>query len=253
MGAFGVSLWSAILLIVQTGAGPAIMGMVVDPKGQPIAGAEVVLTAGEAPDGSVPILATTTTDASGGFRLDRPPADRRRGFLAPGVVWGYKAGLGLGVVHLIRADRPEQVHRLVLEPQELRRVTIRDPEGKPIAGVPVSAHLVETERSGYLGVTVPDDWHHRLTAVTDAQGVASLSGLTRRIELRSVRMTIAGGSTQVAMLLYAEGQHEAFLTLGRPRAWPARSRMPRGHRFRALQSRSGPGAACLTARGNWVM
>ncbi len=216
MGAFGVSLWSAILLIGQSGAGPAITGTVVDPSGRPIAGAEVVFTAGEAPDGSVPILATTATDAAGAFRLDRPSADRRRGFLAPGVVWAYKAGLGLDVVDLIRVDRPDQVHRLVLEPQELRRVTIRDAEGKPIAGLKTAARLGETERTGYLGVTVPDDWNDRLTAVTDDRGVASLPGLTRRIDLRSVRMSVAVGGAQVAMLLYAEGKHEASLSLGRP-------------------------------------
>jgi hypothetical protein len=216
MCAFGVSVWSAILLIGQTAAGPAIGGAVVDPTGQPVAGAEVVLTAGGASDGSVPILAKTATDASGGFRLDRPSAEHRRGFLAPGVIWAYKAGLGLGVVDLSRADRPDQVHRLVLEPQEFRRVTIRDSDGKPMAGVKVAARLVETERTGYLGVTVPDDWHRRLTAVTDGQGVASLPGLTRWIELRSVRLTVAGGGTQVAMLLYAEGKHEASLSLGRP-------------------------------------
>ena len=216
MCAFGLSTLSAILLIGQIGAGPAITGVVVDPTGRPIAGAEMVLTAGEAPDGSVPILARTSTDASGGFRLDRGSVEHRRGFLAPGVIWAYKAGLGLGVVDLIRADRPDQVHRLLLEPQELRQVTIRDPDGKPMAGIPVAARLVQTEQTGYLGVTVPDDWHHRLTAVTDDQGVASLPGLTRRIELRSVRMSVAGGSTQVAMLLYAEGKHEASLMLGRP-------------------------------------
>ncbi len=216
MCALGLSVLSAILLIGQAGAGPAITGAVLDPTGQPVVGAEVVLTAGEAPDGSVPILAKTATDASGAFRLARPSAEDRLGFLAPGVIWAYKAGLGLGVVNLIRADRPDQVHRLVLEPQELRRVTIRDQDGKPIVGVTVAARLVETERTGYLGVTVPDNWHHRLTAVTDDQGVASLPGLTRRIELRSVRMTGAAGGAQVAMLLYSEGKHEASLTLGRP-------------------------------------
>jgi len=81
MGAFGVWMRSAILLIGQTGAGPPIFGAVVDPTGRPVAGAEVVLTSGASPDGSVPILAKTTTDASRGFRLDRPSAEHRRGFL----------------------------------------------------------------------------------------------------------------------------------------------------------------------------
>src|SRR5271156_2669353 len=163
------SLWLAIPLVGQA---EAITGKVVDSNGKPVAGAEVVFTAGAAPDGSVPILAGTTSDASGGFRIERPTADHRRGFMSSGVIWFHKPGLGLGVVDLLRADRPDQVHRLVLEAQEPRRLTLRDADGKPVVGATVAARLVETERTGYLGVTVPDAWLARLTAATDAQGVA---------------------------------------------------------------------------------
>jgi hypothetical protein len=192
------------------------MGTVVDLNGKPVARAEVVFTAGESLDGSVPILAATTSDASGGFRIERPIVDRRRGFMSPGIIWVHKPGLGLGVVDLLRADRPDQSHRLVLEPQEPRRLTLRDADGKPVVGATVAARLVQTERTGYLGVTVPDAWLTRLTAATDVQGVASLPGLTRLIELRSVRIVVPGGGTHVGTLLYTEGKHDAALTLGRP-------------------------------------
>jgi hypothetical protein len=216
MHAIVVSLVSAAQLIGQAGAVPAIKGTVVDPNGKPVAGAEVVLTAGESLDGSVPILAATTSDASGGFRIERPTADRWHGFMSSGVIWVYKPDLGLGVVDLLRADRPDQSHRLVLEPQEPRRLTLRDADGKPVVGASVAARLVETDRTGYLGVTVPDAWLTRLTTATDAQGVASLLGLTRLIELRSVRIVLPSGGTHIRTLLYTEGKHDAALTLGRP-------------------------------------
>ena len=73
-------------------------------------------------------------------------------------------------------------------------MTIRDPDGKPILGVRVAVRLVQTERTGYLGATIPDDWHERPTAVTDDRGVASLPGLTRRIDLRSIRLAVAAAA-----------------------------------------------------------
>ncbi len=208
-------VWS-ILVIGPVGASPSIEGLVVDPNGKPVAGAEVVLTAGAALDGTVPILATTTSGPNGEFRIARPIADRRRSFLSPGVIWAYRPGLGLGMVNLVRDDRPVQTHRLVLETQETRRLTLRDADGKPVVNASVVSRLVETERTAYLGVTIPDDWLGRLTATTDAQGVALLPGLTRLIDLRSVRIAVPGRAPHVAMLLSAEGKHDATLTLSRP-------------------------------------
>jgi hypothetical protein len=139
MRALVAPLLLAIQLIGQAGPVPAITGTVVDPNGKPVARAEVVLTAGESLDGSVLILAATTSDASGEFRIERPIADRRRGFMLPGMIWVHKPGLGMGVVDLLRADRPDQSHRLVLEPQEPRRLTLRDVDRKPVVGAAVAA------------------------------------------------------------------------------------------------------------------
>jgi hypothetical protein len=195
-----------------------ISGEVVDNRSRPIAGAEVILTAGPARDGSVPILARTTTGSDGRFSLKRPDVARRRDFVSQGAVWAYRPGHGLGVVDLIRADKPGQVHRLVLEPQEIRRVTIRGADGQPLAGVRAAARLVQTERTGYLGVTIPDEWIDRLAATSDARGVAVLPRLTRRIELRGVRIEVPARGPHVAMLRYADSKVDATLEMGRPAA-----------------------------------
>ena len=188
----------------------------VDPGGKPVAGAEVVLTAGPSPDGSVPILSRTATGADGRFRLDRPDPVRLREFLSPGVIWAYRPGQGLGVVDLIRADQSDQGHRLILEPEEVRRLTMLGDDGRPVVGARVAARLVQTERTGYLGATIPDEWLDRLSTATDAHGVAALPGLTRRIDLRSARVDVAGGGAHVVPLRYDDGKLDAAIALGRP-------------------------------------
>ena len=107
-------LVTAATLIGPVDGARALTGSVVTPDGRPVPGAEVVFTAGPARDGSVPILARTTTGA--GRPIPPRSPDRRspvRDFLSPGVIWAYRPGHGLGVVNLIRADRPDQAHRLV--------------------------------------------------------------------------------------------------------------------------------------------
>ena len=111
-----------------------IAGDVVDARSRPIAEAEVVLTAGPAP--MARYRSSPDEDRRGRAVPTRWPRSRRsrRGFLSPGAIWAYRPGKGLGVVDLIRADKPDQAHRLVLEPQAIRRMTIRDADTKPIAG-----------------------------------------------------------------------------------------------------------------------
>ena len=142
------SLLAVMAMIGQmAGAGREIAGTVVSPDGKPVEGAEVVLTAGPTHDGAVPILSRARTAAGGRFRLDRPDADRARDFLSPGVIWACRPGLGLGVVDMLRADRPDRSHRMMLEPQEPRRLTIRDADGRPVAGARVSARLIQSEQT----------------------------------------------------------------------------------------------------------
>jgi hypothetical protein len=192
-----------------------VTGTVVDERGQPVAGAEVVLTWGAQRDGSVPIIGKTSSDATGRFQSDLPGASRRT-FAVEGAIWAHKPGLGLGVLELIRADHPDRPHRLVLEPSETRKLTVRDAAGRPIAGAGVAPRLVETGTTGYLGATVPDAWLARLTTTSDAQGIAALPGLTRLTDLRSVWVAIDGHGTHFVTLPYESGKNDVILSLGRP-------------------------------------
>ena len=247
-------LVTAATLIGPVDGAPALTGSVVTPDGRPVPEAEVVLTAGAARDGSVPVLARTTTGRDGRFRLDRPDPARLRDFLSPGVIWAYRPGYGLGIADLLRADKPDQPHRLVVEPQDVRRLTIRDPDGRPVAGARVAARLVQTEHTGYMGVTIPDGWLDRLAATTDARGVAALPGLTRRVDLRSAasRSPGAGRTSRRSATTTASSIPPSCWEA--PGGWRARSGMTRASRSRARPSRSGSDAGSpLGAERSWYV
>ena len=103
----------------------------------------------------------------------------------------------------------------------------------------MTARLVQSDRTGYLGVTVPDEWLARLTATTDAEGVASLPGLDAPDRAAERRDLHAGPRAHVATLRYTEGKTDATLATGRPPRWRASSRTLRRRRSRMCPSRSG--------------
>ena len=239
---------AAILAVLMTTRFP-LTGEVVDGRGKPVSGVEVALAFGLTGAGSVPILATTTTDEAGRFHLARLSNQQLAGIDATGTLWALKSGLGLGMVDLLRNDRREQVHRIVLEPEAPRRITLVDAGGNPIAGARVAPRLVQTEKTSYLGIRIPDDWLERLSAVTDGGGEATLRGLSRLVDLRSVRVTIPGRGTHVLMIPYSRGKEDVTLSVPRTPDWRRRSSMPRVYRSRVRGSISGPAAACLWRKG----
>ena len=137
-------------------------------------------------------------------------------FMLEGAIIAHKPGLGLGLVELIRADLPNTSHRLVLEDPEVRRLTIRDVDGKPIVGAVIAARVVRTEMTSYLGGTVPDEWLAKLSATTDHGGFAAMAFLPQSSELRSVRLAIPGHGTHFVTLPYQNGKGDVTLSLGHP-------------------------------------
>jgi hypothetical protein len=65
-----------------------------------------------------------------------------------------------------------------------------------------------------MGGTVPDDWLERLSTTTDQNGVAALPALTRRIKLRSVRITIPGRGSHFVTIPLASDKDDVTLVLG---------------------------------------
>ncbi len=190
-----------------------IQGTVVDDQGKPVAGAEIALSPGVARDGSVSIVATTVTDLMGRFRVEDRGVFRSK-LYREGAIWAHKPGLAIGVVELIREDQTDRTHRLVLEPSQARKITVRDAGGNAIKGARVAPRVLETDRTSYLGNSLPDDWLERLSTTTDESGVASLPALTRRIKLRSVRITIPARGGHFVTIPLASANDDVTLTLG---------------------------------------
>ena len=200
----------ASCLVAQPSA--PIAGTVVDERGKAIAGALIAISPGVGRDGSVSILATTVTDLMGQFRVEDPGVARSN-LYREGAIFAYKPGLGVGVVELIREDQPDRGHRVVLEPFQARKITIRDAGGNAINGARVATRVIEGDQTGYMGVTVPDDWVERLSVTTDANGLAALPGLTRRIKLRSVRVTIPGRGRHFVAIPLASAKDDTALVI----------------------------------------
>ena len=135
-------------------------------------------------EGRVPIVAQARSDEAGRFTFN--PYVSRSG-QESGTIWGFKSGLGVGVVDRLRDNQPGRVHRLVLPTPAVRTLTILDAQGKPVAGVRIAPRMVEGENTRHPGVLVPDAWLDRLSVVTDGRGNALLPSLTGRLDLRTAR------------------------------------------------------------------
>jgi len=202
-----------------------ITGEVVDAKGQPVAGAEVVLSVGLTKAGTVPILAQVRSDEAGRFTFD-PNASRTA--QAIGTIWGFKTGLAVGVIDRLRDNQPGRVHRLVLPTADVRTLTIVDAEGKPVAGARVTPRMVQTENTRYPGVFFPDAWLDHLSVLTDSRGNAPLPSLTGKVDLRVVLINLPGQVRHVVPLPYAAVKQDVTLTLGAPARFAGRIRTPSG-------------------------
>jgi hypothetical protein len=193
-----------------------ISGTVVDEKERPVPGVEIVLTAGHDRHGRVPIVGRARSDDAGRFALDGSARTRLLPTRENAALWGYKPGHGLGIVDLYRAGGIDRPQRMVLSAPSARRMTVLDEAGKPVAGASVSPCRVTTGQTSYFGVLMPDDWHARPGALTDAKGVASLPALGRLHDVILVRLSVPGRGTHVVSLPYETMKEDQTLRLGAP-------------------------------------
>ena len=203
----------ALALLVQPADSVTVPGVVVDPAGKPLSEVEVVLAARKLPEGSVPILARTVTDAHGAFRLE---LDRQKlqGIGPIRTIWASRPG------RLVATQLPELTGNAKVPPVRLtlaeplkRTVTILDPDDRPLAGIRLVP--VHYRGDGRLCFT-PDDWLEQLTVATGADGVATLSYLPARIDQVQVRVTAPGIVPHVFPLPGRPVNPRVTLKLGRP-------------------------------------
>jgi hypothetical protein len=206
-----------LVMAVLAAQGP-ILGQVTDARGKPVGGAEVVLTLGPSREGVVPVVAGTRANDAGRFTFKAVEFARYPDIGRCGTLWACKpdAALSLGIDDLFRNDRPDQVHRIVLEVAKPRKLTLRDDAGRPLAGVRVAPRLLQTEQTRYYGVAIPDAWLDRFTAMTDLNGLALVPGMSCPMNMRSASITLPGQGRLVKALVYAEIGQDATLTVGGP-------------------------------------
>jgi hypothetical protein len=186
----------SMLLLVLAQAPASLAGHVVDASGKPLAGIEVVVSCGQAIDGTVPALAGARTDERGRFRLEAPARERREG---PedlwGAIWAYQPGKALAGVKWLRTRSAAAPIRLTLDDPGGRKITLQGPDGAPIAGARVTPCVVF--RPGLLyGIALPDTLVEQLRVATGPDGAADLPGIAADAVLLAVRVE-SGGASQI--------------------------------------------------------
>jgi len=195
-------LLAALLIAAADEAqGPPITGVVVDGADKPVAGVEVVLACGRAPDGSVPVLARGRTDEKGGFRLPRPPeAVLSRTGAVTGAVWAYGPGRALSGARWTRfASAGRDILRITMREPGKRTVTVTGPDGRALAGLAVAPPSVYQTWLIY-GLPLPDEIVDRLAATTGPDGKADLPDLSADSQVQVLRLQTDGGTVQVRAL-----------------------------------------------------
>jgi RNA polymerase sigma factor (sigma-70 family) len=175
------------------------VGVVLDPDGKPIVGANVTVRVSSPHRHDGGTAAATTTDAAGRFRLPYRP---------PGHAWGHATVVAtagaFGVVWAQPGDKPLTL-RLVKDQPIIGKVL--DLEGRPVKSARLRVLRIEAAREGSLAKQLEADqdnvpYYERLTSVigddlpaslgratSDAAGVIRLAGVGRD---RRVMAVIAG-------------------------------------------------------------
>jgi protocatechuate 3,4-dioxygenase beta subunit len=187
----------------------SVSGVVRDAAGKPIEGADVWLVTSDLYFAASGELVTAKTPADGRFEFavpkrwleGTPPWRQELGIVA------HREGYSLGAVSIYRESQlPAQPLEIVLPPADSAKLTVTDPDGKPLAGAKVQVALVLGD-SIQVGVSasrvrqVAKSWGSEprtiaggavvarmpilappaveslLSATTDAEGRATIAGL----------------------------------------------------------------------------
>lgn len=163
-----------LALLVLAAAAPIaaqtvpVPGVILDPDGQPVAGASVWLVP-RIPDRNRAATQRVVTGDDGRFRFEMSAEDVSRLHASWGFsVWAWKAGRQPIEHHITHFYYPAgQDVRLVLDPAPESVVTVRGPDGSPVPGA-----RVEIRGYSRMTSTMPEglcEAHRSLTADSDGR------------------------------------------------------------------------------------
>ncbi len=213
-----MSFLPMVLLLLAQAPAP-LAGTAVDQKGRPLAGIEIVLARGQAPDGTVPILGRATTDSHGRYQIAATTSGGRTTRRGATFLGAYRPGSGLvaSVTLLKEADAGD--FRLAFDAAGRRTFTLRGRDGQPLAGVRLVPLTVRPRQPGYGPVTLPDVLVDRMEAATGPDGRVELACLEATTELYVVRATIPGLGTHALALPDDRVKSEAVVLDLKPAGW----------------------------------
>jgi protocatechuate 3,4-dioxygenase beta subunit len=167
----------------------AIAGTIVDHEGRPVASARIFW---RLHDWLGLLTASAKTDSSGQFRIPQPAVGKGNGIFGPGWLWIVTPQKQLSVFPVSKdALRPDaQPLRLKLPQPAALQVTVRDPEGKPLAGAKVSpSWRVTPDAEGNRATQpVPDVVASLVAETTNEHGIVVFPGVNP-CETEGLRVT----------------------------------------------------------------
>jgi hypothetical protein len=199
-------------------AGLLILEMeVIDPEGHPLSRADIGVTI-QYSRGSEPmesVFEQARTDAEGRARL-QIARDRQGATVYSVEVWAHRAGQGLTMSRVRLAGKAAPaVTRLTLDRAVIRTIAVLGPDDQPVAGLRLAPHALSNAKERPIWFIVPDEWIDRLTATTDAKGVANLTYLPQNLAPMAFRL--AGPLVAVHPLsIDALQAKDHVIKLGRP-------------------------------------
>jgi hypothetical protein len=203
-----LSFLLAALVAQQPADSLALSGVVVDTAGKPVSNVEVVLGGRILAEGSASALARMNTNDQGEFRLELV-RQRLEGTGPLRFIWAYQPGRTVGIQRVdLTGNPPLPSVRLTLAEPFKRTLSVLDSEGRPVAGARLAPVLLSAFQT-------PDDWLERLTIVTGADGLATLTCLPVTIDPITVRVSAPGIVPHDLPLPRRPGSDRFTLKLGR--------------------------------------
>jgi hypothetical protein len=143
-----------------------LTGAIIGLKGEPVAGAEVLL--GGLPLNEQTVVARGRSDAQGRFTIERPAGLAGENRTITPILWVVKPGFRLGYLRFAGPlPKASEAVRVVLGLPGKGEVRLEDPSGQPVVGARIRLEWFGPER-----LNVPEAVEDLIEATTDKEGRA---------------------------------------------------------------------------------